>query len=128
MGKICDGKIMKYMLGMKPDFRLMTDEDLIGLVGWCEEWSAIDVYDTAFAQVFPVKQLDDAKPDFERWIQFENPQLPVIVREELMRASEIHFNKGSMIPLAWANMASKILRVRWLFYIFAAIVIGKWLL
>ena len=113
---------------MKPDFRRMTDADLIGLLGWCEDWEPQEVYETAFAQVFPKRQLNDVRVDFERWIQFENPQLPVIVREELMRASEIHFNKGSMIPLAWANMASKILRVRWLFYIFAAIVIGKWLL
>lgn len=123
MDKICDGKIMK------PDFRRMTDIDLIGLVGWCEDWEPQKVYETAFAQVFPMKQLDDAKPDFYEWLQFENPQLPVIVREELMRASTMHFEKGSMTTLVWFSRATRIWKKAiWLFYIFAAIVIAKWLL
>ena len=123
MDTFCDGKIMK------PDFRRMTDADLIGLLGWCEDWSPQEVYETAFAQVFPKKQLKEAKVEFEKWIQFENPQLPVIVREELVRASTMHFEKGSMNMLVWYSRAARIFNKSiWLFYIFAAIVIAKWLL
>ena len=123
MDTFCDGKIMK------PDFRKMTDADLIGLLGWCEDWEPQEVYETAFEQVFPKRQLNDVRVDFEKWIQFENPQLPVIVREELVRASTMHFEKGSMNMLVWYSRATRLLHKSiWPLGIVAAIVIAKWLL
>ena len=79
--------------------------------------------------MFPKRQLSEVIVPFEKWLQFENPQLPVIVREELVRASKMHFEKGSMNMLVWYSTIARMYKKSiWLFYIFAAIVIAKWLL
>ena len=43
---------------VEPDFKTMSDIDLVGLVAYCEKWSLKDVYNTAYAQVFPKKQVE----------------------------------------------------------------------
>ena len=50
----------------------------------------------AFEQVFPEKQLKESKPDLNMWVMAENPKLPTVVREELLRAFRIHMVTGRM--------------------------------
>ena len=57
---------------------------------------------------FPEKQLKEAKPDFDEWfIASENPKLPMIVREELIRAFRIHMASGRMDVLRLGALAEK---------------------
>ena len=87
----------KFLPAGTPDFYRLGDGELLSLIGWAEKWPLERVYDTAFEQVFPEKQLKDAKPDFDEWfIASENPRLPIIVREELIRAFRIHMATGRM--------------------------------
>ena len=86
----------KFLPAGSPNFYRLGDGELLSLVGWAEKWSLERVYDTAFEQVFPEKQLVDAKPDFDEWLTADNPKLPTIVREELIRAFRIHMATGRM--------------------------------
>ena len=96
----------KFVPPGSPVFHKMSDTELLSIVGWAQKWTPEKVYDTAFEQVFPERQLKDAKPDFEEWfIASENPRLPLIVREELIRAFRIHMASGRMDVLRLGALA-----------------------
>ena len=98
-----------------PAFGKMSDMELLSIVSWAQRWDAKRVYDTAFSQVFPETQIRDAKPSFDMWVTAENPKLPMIVREELIRAFRIHMVTGRMDVLrlgAWAQHQCK--RIMWI--------------
>ena len=86
----------KFLPAGTPDFYRLGDGELLSLIGWAEKWPLERVYDTAFEQVFPEKQLPDSKTDFDVWLSAEHPKLPTIVREELIRAFRIHMATGRM--------------------------------
>ena len=86
----------KFLPTGDPDFYRLGDGELLSLIGWAEKWPLERVYDTAFEQVFPTKQLPDSKTDFGVWLMADNPKLPTIVREELIRAFRIHMATGRM--------------------------------
>ena len=86
----------KFLPAGTPVFNRMSDAELLSIVGWAQKWPVERVYDTAFEQVFPEKQLADAKTDFDVWFMVDNPKLPIIVREELIRAFRIHMATGRM--------------------------------
>ena len=99
----------------RPVFNKMTDEELLHMIGWAENWSVERVYDTAFEQVFPLNQLKESKEDFRHWFVTDHPKLPMIVREELIRAFRIHMVSGRMDVLrlgAWAHHQCK--RIMWI--------------
>ena len=105
----------KFLPDAVPAFSRMTDMELLSIVSWAQQWDAEEVYDTAFDQVFPGRQIEDAKPKFDSWVTVENPRLPVIVREELIRAFRIHMITGRMDVLrlaAWARTQS--FRIMWM--------------
>ena len=98
-----------------PSFSKMTDLELLSILSWAERWDAKRVYDTAFSQVFPERQIKDAKPNYDMWVTAENPKLPMIVREEMIRAFRIHMVTGRMDVLrlgAWAQMQAR--RIMWI--------------
>ena len=98
----------RFLPAGAPNFYRLEDGELLSLVGWAEKWPLERVYDTAFEQVFPEKQLKEAKPDFDEWfIASENPRLPIIVREELIRAFRIHMASGRMDVLRLGALAEK---------------------
>ena len=98
----------KFLPAGSPVFHKMSDTELLSIVGWAQKWPVGKVYDTAFEQVFPEKQLKDAKPDFDEWfIASENPRLPIIVREELIRAFRIHMASGRMDVLRLGAVAER---------------------
>ena len=104
----------KILPDVVPVFGKMTDMELLSIVSWAQRWDAEKVYDTAFDQVFPGRQIEDAKPKYDSWVSVENPRLPVIVREELIRAFRIHMVTGRMDVLrlgAWARTQS--IRFMW---------------
>ena len=86
----------KFLPAGSPNFHQLGDGELLSLIGWAEKWPLERVYDTAFEQVFPEKQLPDSKTDFDVWMSAEHPKLPTIVREELIRAFRIHMSTGRM--------------------------------
>ena len=92
-----------------PAFSRMTDMELLSIVSWAQRWDGKKVYDTAYSQVFPERQIKDAKSHYDMWVTAENPKLPMIVREELIRAFRIHMVNGRMDVLrlgAWARTQS----------------------
>ena len=98
----------KFLPAGSPVFHKMSDTELLSIVGWAQKWPVGKVYDTAFEQVFPEKQLKDAKPDFDEWfIATENPRLPIVVREELIRAFRIHMASGRMDVLRLGALAER---------------------
>ena len=96
----------KILPDVVPVFGKMTDMELLSIVSWAQRWDAEQVYDTAFDQVFPGRQIEDAKPKFDSWVAVDNPRLPVIVREELIRAFRIHMSTGRMDVLRLGAVAS----------------------
>ena len=97
-----------------PAFSRMTDMELLSIVSWAQRWDGKKVYDTAYSQVFPERQIKDAKSHYDMWVTAENPKLPMIVREELIRAFRIHIVTGRMDVLrlgAWARTQS--IRFMW---------------
>ena len=97
-----------------PAFSRMTDIELLSIVSWAQRWDGKKVYDTAYSQVFPERQIKDAKSHYDMWVTAENPKLPMIVREELIRAFRIHMVTGRMDVLrlgAWARTQS--IRFMW---------------
>ena len=97
----------KFLPTGTPDFYRLGDGELLSLIGWAEKWPLERVYDTAFEQVFPEKQLPDSKTDFDVWLSAEHPKLPTIVREELIRAFRIHMATGRMDVLRLGVMAQR---------------------
>ncbi len=97
----------KFLPAGAPNFYKLGDGELLSLVGWAEKWPLERVYDTAFEQVFPEKQLEDAKTDFGDWSMADHPKLPTIVREELIRAFRIHMATGRMDVLRLGVMAQR---------------------
>ena len=97
----------KFLPDVVPVFGKMTDMELLSIVSWAQRWDAEQVYDTAFDQVFPGRQIEDAKPKYDSWVSVENPRLPVIVREELIRAFRIHMTTGRMDVLRLGAIAEK---------------------
>ena len=97
----------KFLTAGTPDFYRLGDGELLSLIGWAEKWPLERVYDIAFEQVFPEKQLVDSKPDFDEWLTADNPKLPTIVREELIRAFRIHMATGRMDVLRLGVMAQR---------------------
>ena len=98
-----------------PAFSRMSDLELLSIVSWAEKWDAQRVYDTAFSEVFPEKQIKDSKPNYDMWLTAENPQLPMVVREELIRAFRINIVSGRMDVLrlgAWVRTQS--IRIMWI--------------
>ena len=110
----------------RPVFNKMTDEELLHMIGWAENWSVERVYDTAFEQVFPLNQLKESKEDFGHWFVAAHPKLPMIVREELIRAFRIHMVSGRMdvlrlgaVMAGWAKRGMWIgLALSFLFLVF----------
>ena len=111
---------------VEPDFRTMTDEDLVGLVAYCEKWAPRKVYNTAFSQVFPKKQLEEVKLPFVEWVITVDRKLPPIVREELIRAARINFDSGKMNKLKLYAQFRELMK-KWGFWIFILLVIFWWL-
>ena len=97
----------KFLPAGSPNFHQLGDGELLSIIGWAEKWPLERVYDTAFEQVFPTKQLPDSKTDFGVWLMADNPKLPTIVREELIRAFRIHMATGRMDVLRLGVMAAK---------------------
>ena len=98
-----------------PAFSRMSDLELLSIVSWAEKWDAQRVYDTAFSEVFPEKQIKDSKPNYDMWLTAENPKLPMVVREELIRAFRIHMVSGRMDVLrlgAWVQTQG--IRIMWI--------------
>ena len=116
----------KFLPAVSPVFHKMSDTELLSIVGWAQKWPVGKVYDTAFEQVFTEKQLKEAKPDFDEWfIASENPKLPIIVREELIRAFRIHMASGRMDVLrlgAVAEQYAKRMMYIGLFFLFLILV------
>ena len=98
--------LAKFLPDARPIFNRMSDEELLSLISWAEDWPVERVYDTAFEQVFPLKQLKESKDDFGRWFMVENPKLPPIVRGELIRAFHIHIASGRMDVLRLGAVVS----------------------
>ena len=90
-----------------PEFHRIDDVSLLSIVSWAQRWSMEEVYDIAFEQVFPEKQLKESRPDFDTWfMSTDHPKLPTIVREELLRAFRIHMATGRMDVLRLGVMVS----------------------
>ena len=66
--------VKKFLPAGVPEFHKIDDVSLLSLIGWAQKWPMEKVYDTAFEQVFPEKQLVDAKPDFDEWLTADNPK------------------------------------------------------
>ena len=111
---------------VEPDFKTMSDIDLVGLVAYCEKWSLKDVYNTAYAQVFPKKQLEEVSQPFVEWVATGDQKLPPIVREELIRAARINFESGKMNKLKLYAQFREILS-KWSFWIFILLITWYWL-
>ena len=91
-----------------PEFHRIDDVSLLSIVSWAQRWSMEEVYDIAFEQVFPEKQLKESRPDFDTWfMSTDKPQLPMVVREELLRAFRIHMASGRMDVLRLGALAQK---------------------
>ena len=89
--------VKKFLPAGVPEFHRMDDVTLLSIVGWAQQWPLEKVYDTAFEQVFPERQLEDSRPEFDTWFaSADHPKLPMVVREELIRAFRIHMASGRM--------------------------------
>ena len=105
----------KILPPASPAFSRMSDMELLSIVSWAQRWEGEQVYDAAFSQVFPEKQVNDSKTHYEMWVTAENPKLPMVVREELIRAFRIHMVTGRMDVLrlgAWVQTQS--IRIMWI--------------
>ena len=104
----------KFLPDASPAFGQMTDLELLSIVSWAERWDGKKVYDTAYSQVFPERQIKDAKLNYDMWVTAENPKLPIIVREEMIRAFRIHMVTGRMDVLRLASWArTQSIRFMW---------------
>ena len=100
--------VKKFLPAGVPEFHRIDDVSLLSIVGWAQRWPMEKVYDTAFEQVFPEKQLVDARTDFDAWFaSADHPKLPMVVREELIRAFRIHMASGRMDVLRLGAVAER---------------------
>ena len=100
--------VKKFLPAGVPEFNRIDDVSLLSLISWAQKWSMERTYDTAFEQVFPEKQLEDSRPEFDSWfMSSERPKLPMVVREELIRAFRIHMASGRMDVLRLGALAEK---------------------
>ena len=100
--------VKKFLPAGVPEFHKIDDLSLLNIVSWAQRWPMEKVYDTAFEQVFPEKQLEDSRPEFDSWfMSSERPKLPMVVREELIRAFRIHMASGRMDVLRLGAVAEK---------------------
>ena len=100
--------VKKFLPAGVPEFNRIDDVSLLSLISWAQKWSMERTYDTAFEQVFPEKQLEDSRPEFDSWfMSSERPKLPMVVREELIRAFRIHMASGRMDVLRLGAVAEK---------------------
>ena len=100
--------VKKFLPAGVPEFHRIDDVSLLSIVGWAQRWPMEKVYDTAFEQVFPEKQLEDSRPEFDSWfMSSDKPKLPMVVREELIRAFRIHMASGRMDVLRLGAVAEK---------------------
>ena len=98
----------KFVPPGSPVFHKMSDTELLSIVGWAQKWPTEKVYDIAFEQVFPEKQLADSRPEFDTWfMSSDKPKLPMVVREELLRAFRIHMASGRMDVLRLGALAER---------------------
>ena len=107
--------VKKFLPVGVPEFHKIDDVSLLSLISWAQKWPMERTYDTAFEQVFPEKQLVESRPEFDSWfMSSDKPKLPMVVREELIRAFRIHMVTGRMDVLrlgAWARTQS--IRFMW---------------
>ena len=100
--------VNKFFPTLVPEFHSIDDISLLSIVSWAQRWSMEEVYDIAFEQVFPEKQLKESKTDFDTWfMSCDKPKLPTVVREELLRAFRIHMASGRMDVLRLGALAQK---------------------
>ena len=100
--------VKKFLPAGVPEFNRIDDVSLLSLISWAQKWSMERTYDTAFEQVFPKKQLEESRPEFDSWfMSSERPRLPIVVREELIRAFRIHMASGRMDVLRLGAVAEK---------------------
>ena len=100
--------VKKFLPAGVPEFHKIDDLSLLNIVSWAQRWPMEKVYDTAFEQVFPERQLEDSRPEFDTWFMAsEHPKLPMVVREELIRAFRIHMASGRMDVLRLGAVAEK---------------------
>ena len=100
--------VNKFFPAAAPEFHRIDDVSLLSIVSWAQKWSMEEVYDIAFEQVFPEKQLKESRPDFDTWfMSCDKPKLPAVVREELLRAFRIHMASGRMDVLRLGALAQK---------------------
>jgi len=84
---------------VEPNWSEINDEELTGLVAWCEKWKMERVYDTAF------KEACMEGPSFSDWEAKNYPPLPLPVRTELRRAAMINYDRGRMNSLKLAHVS-----------------------
>ena len=100
--------VKKFLPAGIPEFHKIDDVSLLSLISWAQRWTMERTYDTAFEQVFPEKQLVESRPEFDTWfMSSERPKLPMVVREELIRAFRIHMASGRMDVLRLGAVAEK---------------------
>ena len=100
--------VKKFLPAGIPEVHKIDDVSLLSLISWAQKWPMERTYDTAFEQVFPEKQLKEARPEFDSWfMSSERPKLPIVVREELIRAFRIHMASGRMDVLRLGALAEK---------------------
>jgi len=100
--------VNKFFPTIVPEFHRIDDVSLLSIVSWAQRWSMEKVYNIAFEQVFPEKQLKESRPDFDTWfMSCDKPKLPTVVRHELLRAFRIHMASGRMDVLRLGAIAQK---------------------
>jgi|TARA_B100001971_G_C18135810_1_gene507532 hypothetical protein len=107
-----------------PSFKELSDQDLVGLISYCEKWDPMTVYHTAYKQVFSGKQLEEVMMPFEDWCDKQSI-LPPIVRNELIRACVINLEMGRMTKLKHAAAAENLIK-NWAFWLWIFVVIWWW--
>ena len=100
--------VKKFLPAGVPEFHKIDDLSLLNIVSWAQRWPMEKVYDTAFEQVFPERQLEESRPEFDIWFESaDHPKLPMVVREELIRAFRIHMASGRMDVLRLGALAER---------------------
>ena len=100
--------VKKFLPAATPEFHRITDISLLHIVSWAEQLDAEKVYDIAFGEVFPPRQIKDSKMPYDEWFMTsDHPKLPMVVREELIRAFRIHMASGRMDVLRLGALAER---------------------
>ncbi len=100
--------VKRFLPAGTPEFHKITDISLLHIISWAEQKDPEKVYDIAFGEVFPPKQVKESKIPYEEWFMTsDHPKLPMAVREELIRAFRIHMASGRMDVLRLGAVAEK---------------------